>query len=96
VVLKKQQLEKLCVSDGSGFPVSVLPTAAVLQTASVRQSGSESIQNQFKFRLTFHKSAFSQPEEAAPCLELCKNTDHKADVFRKCLLAFAFAGSALQ
>jgi hypothetical protein len=62
------------------------------QTAAVLQSVSESIQNRFKFRLTFHKST----EEVAPWLEQCKNTDHKAVVFRKYLLVFAFTGSALQ
>jgi len=69
---------------------------AVRQSAAARQSGSESIQNGFKFRLTFHKLAFSRPEEAAPWLERYKNTDHKAVVFRKYLSAFAFTRSALQ
>jgi hypothetical protein len=38
-----------------------------------------------------HKSTFFRPEEAAPWLGQCKNTDHKAAVFRKHLLAFAFS-----
>jgi hypothetical protein len=80
--------------DGSVFAAVLLPTA--LQTAAARQSVSGSIQNGFKFRLTFHKSTFFRPEEAAPWFELCKNTDHKAVVFRKYLLAISFAGSALQ
>jgi hypothetical protein len=69
---------------------------AVRQSAAARQSGSESIQNGFKFRLTFHKSVFSRPEEAVPWLRACKKTDHKAVFFHKYLLAFAFTGSALQ
>jgi hypothetical protein len=80
--------------DGSVFAVAVLPTAR--QTAAARQSVSESIQNGFKFRLTFHKSTFFRPEEAAPWFEQCKNTDHKAVVFHKYLSVIAFAGSALQ
>ena len=80
--------------DGSVFAASVRPTARPI--AAARQSVSKSTQNGFKFRLTFHKSAFSRPEEAAPWLERCKNIDHKAVVFRKYLFAFAFTGSALQ
>ncbi len=76
------------------FAAAVRPTAR--QTAAARQSVSESIQNGFKFRLTFHKPTFSRPEEAAPWFEQCKNTGYKAVVFRKYLPAIAFAGSALQ
>jgi hypothetical protein len=65
---------------GSVLAAAVRPTAR--QTAAARQSVSESIQNGFKFRLTFHKSTFVGPEEAAPWLEKCKNTYHKAVVFR--------------
>jgi hypothetical protein len=67
-----------------------------LQIAAALQSVSELIQDGFKFRLTFHESTFFLPEEAAPWFELCKNTDHKAVVFRKYLSAISFAGSALQ
>ncbi len=42
------------------------------------------------------KSTFFGPEEVAPWLEQCKNTYHKAVVFRNYHLTFAFAGSALQ
>ena len=80
--------------DGSVFAALVLPMALLI--AAALQSVSESIQNGLKFRLTFYKSTFFRPEEAAPWLEQCKNTDHKAVVFRMYLLAFAFAGSALQ
>ena len=70
--------------------------ATVWQSAEARQSVSESIQNGFKFHLTFHKPTFSRPEEAAPWFEQCKDTGYKAVVFRKYLPAIAFAGSALQ
>ncbi len=56
--------------DYSVFAAAVLPTAR--QTAAAPQSVSESIQNGYKFRLTFHKSTFFGPEEAAPWFELCK------------------------
>jgi hypothetical protein len=80
----------LCVSDGSGFAASV-PTAAIILTAAARQIGST-----VQVPSDSHKSTFFQPEEMAPWLERCKNTDHKAVVVHKYLLAFVFAGLALQ
>jgi hypothetical protein len=71
------------VCDGSVFPAAVLPTATVLQTSAVLQSVSEWVQNWIKFSLTCHKSTFFLPEEAAPWLEQCKNTDHKAVILCK-------------
>jgi hypothetical protein len=84
------------VCGGSVF-ATVLPTE--LQTAAALQSVSESIQNGFKFHLTFHKSTFFWPEKAAPgapWFELCKNTDHKEVNFGNYLSVIAFTGSALQ
>jgi hypothetical protein len=68
----------------------------VRPTSAARQSGSEWVQNGFKFRLTFHKVALSQPEEAAPWLERCNYADHKGAISRKCRLAVSFDVSALQ
>ena len=74
-VKKLQNLKTIkTVCYGSVFAGAVRPTAR--PSATARQSVSELIQNGLKFRLTFHKSAFSLPEEAAPWLERCKNTDH--------------------
>jgi hypothetical protein len=67
------------VCDCSVFVAAVLPTER--QAAAARQSVSELIQNGFKFRLTFQKSTFFGPEEAASRLERCKNTDHKQSFF---------------
>jgi hypothetical protein len=86
---------KLCFCDGRGFAASVLPTAAVQQMAATRQSESES--ECVQVPCDTHKSTFFRPEVAAPWLEQCKNTDHKAVVFGpgKYLLAFSFTGLAL-
>jgi hypothetical protein len=70
------------VCDDSVFGAAV--RHAVRQSAAARQSVSESIQNGFKFRFTFHKSTFFRPEEAAPWLGRCKNTDHRTVDFRTC------------
>ena len=63
------QIKTMC--DCSVFAAAVLPTAR--QTAAAQQSVSESIQNGFKFRLTFHKSTFFRPEEEAPWLSGAKH-----------------------